>query len=195
MDKLGYFLTPEDQDILAFGRDLIKEYSDSLSAGLEKYQIARQMFEKLGERDIVYQSDPNIPFYRDDRVQFAAKTLKLGTGDCDDLAVLYASLLESQGIDIAFVDVQDPEKALAHVYIMFDTGLSPDQAGLITSNEKRYVIRDNGRTEPTVWIPVETTMIQNGFDEAWNAGAMQYLQEGVLRNGLAEGWVHIVDPQ
>jgi len=195
MDKLGYFLTPEDPAILEFSREVVKEISDSLYPGLEKYQIARHLFGKISNLEIIYQSDPNIPFYRDDRVQFAEKTLSLGTGDCDDLVVLYASLLESQGIDIAFVDVQDPEKDLAHVYLLFNTDLAPDQAGLISSNEKRYVIRENERTGSSVWIPIETTLIQNSFDEAWNAGAMQYLQEGILRHGLAEGWVRVVDPQ
>jgi len=45
------------------------------------------------------------------------ETLRLRTGDCDDLAVLYAALLENVGIDTALVDVGD------HVLTMFDTGL------------------------------------------------------------------------
>ena len=27
----------------------------------------------------------------------------------------------------------------------------------------------------------------------WKAGALQYLQEATVRNGLAEGWVNIID--
>ena len=117
------------------------------------------------------------------------------TGDCDDLVVLYSSLLESVGIKTAFVDVQDPEKEVAHVYLMFDTGVTPEQSGLISSNEKRFVIREKASGKRTVWIPVEATFLEEGFEAAWKTGALRYLQEGLLRNGLSEDWVRIIDIQ
>ncbi|MCB0293440.1 MAG: hypothetical protein KDH97_24515, partial [Calditrichaeota bacterium] len=82
--------------------------------------------------------------------------------------------------------------------------IAPEQAGVISSNEKRYVVRDlqasgqyaGGITRPgqnRVWIPVETTLVPQGFDESWNTGALQYLEEGIVREGLAAGWVEIID--
>jgi hypothetical protein len=134
-----------------------------------------------------------MPFYKDDRVQFALETLHIGSGDCDDLVVLYASCLESLGIRTAFVQVQDPEQEIAHLYLLFDTGIPPEQGYKISSNEKRFVIRSGNSRHKTIWLPVETTLIEEGFDVAWEKGALAYLEEGVVRNGLAEGWVRVID--
>jgi hypothetical protein len=209
IDKLGFFVTPDDEEILLLSRRLAKTVRDSINPGTGNLTIAEEIFNELQRRGINYQSDPNIPFYRDDRVQFAGETLKLGSGDCDDLVVVYASLLESLGIKTAFVQVQDPEKPLAHLYLLFDSGLAAEEAHFISSNEKRYIIRENSELESSIyggsvkpeffqsansaWIPVETTLVNRGFEDAWKSGAVQYLQEARVRNGLAEGWVKIID--
>lgn len=109
------------------------------------------------------------------------------------MVVLYASLLESVGINTAFVEVRDPQKELAHLYLMFNSGLHASQGNVISSNDKRYIIRENASGQNMVWIPIETTFVEQGFEEAWKAGALAYLQEGDLRNGLTEGWVKIID--
>jgi hypothetical protein len=67
------------------------------------------------------------------------------------------------------------------------------QGELVSSNEKRYVIREDARGSGTIWVPVETTLVAGGFDEAWKTGALEYLQDGVVRQGLAENWVKIID--
>jgi hypothetical protein len=193
IDKLGFFVTPEDENILRLSRKLRREHQRDDSADVENLATAKIMFEALGKMGLQYQRDPNIPFYKDDRVQFANETLDLRHGDCDDLVVLYASLLESQGIQTAFVEVKDPEKNIAHLYLMFDSGLTADQGHLISSNEKRYVIREEARGRNVIWIPVETTLVATGFEEAWKAGALEYLQDGVVRQGLAEEWVKVID--
>jgi outer membrane protein W len=193
IDKLPVFVTPEDSAVLAFGRRILKGDTSSPVIELGKFRQAGRLFRALGEGGLRYRSDPNIPFDRDDRVQFAAATLALGTGDCDDLAVLAGSLFESIGISTAFVDVRDPEAAQGHVYLLFNTGLAPDRAGLISSNPRRTVVRPDASGSPTLWIPLETTLVQEGFETAWTAGATQYEEQGSLRQGLAEGWMKIID--
>ena len=44
-----------------------------------------------------------------------------------------------------------------------------------------------------IWIPIETTLVERGFEKAWEAGATHYLQEAVVRSGLNQGWVNIID--
>ncbi|MDZ7261713.1 MAG: transglutaminase-like domain-containing protein, partial [candidate division KSB1 bacterium] len=193
IDKLGCFITPDEEAILQLSRRMVNNLKVDEHRGLENFQKAQVIFNELGKMGLRYHRDPNIPFYKDDRVQYAMETITLGSGDCDDLVVLYASLLESLGIKTAFVEVKDPQKEMAHVYLMFDSGLPINQGYLISSNEKRYVSRDRASGSKTIWIPVETTLIEHGFEEAWKAGALAYLQEGLLRNGLAEGWVRIID--
>ncbi|MGH7492705.1 MAG: transglutaminase domain-containing protein [bacterium] len=192
IDHLSFFVTPEDEHVLALARACTRRttMNDHATGNLP---VARAIMDSLAHTHIRYQRDPNIPFYKDDRVQFARETLALGSGDCDDLSVLLVSLLESAGINAAFVDVQDPEKSVAHLYVLFDTGVPAEQGEAISSNSKRYVIRENIRGQHTLWIPVETTVLAQGFEAAWQAGALQYLQNGVVRNGLAQGWVRVVE--
>ncbi len=109
--------------------------------------------------------------------------------------MLYASLLGSIGIQTAFVEVRDPEKSLGHVYLIFNTDIEPQLGNAITSNAKRYIVRDNTNDKQSIWIPVETTLLTQGFQHAWDQGALAYLEEAVLRNGIAEGWVSIFDVQ
>jgi hypothetical protein len=193
MDVLPRFLTPEDESIRNLARGEVFNQKDPIEPGLEKFVHARLLFDLMQSLNIKYLSDPNIPFYKDDRVQFAAETVDAGSGDCDDLVVLYASMLESVGIQTAFVEVVDPEKDLAHLYVLFNTGLKAEDGYLVSENEKRYVLRDNSSGQKMVWIPVETTLVQEGFQTAWSAAAMAWLQESVLRNGFAEEWVSIID--
>ena len=193
IDRLRFFVTPEDELILKLSRGVVNQMTSVDVSETKKFFTAKALFNELKKSGIRYQADPNIPFYKDDRVQFATETTELSTGDCDDLVVLYSSLLESVGLKTAFVDVQNPEKEIAHVYLIFDSGLSPKQGELISSNEKRFIIRENSMGNNTLWIPVETTLIETGFDKAWKAGALQFLQEGIIREGLKKGWVKIID--
>jgi hypothetical protein len=193
VNRLRFFLTPDEEKIMNLSRSITsKNYEDNANEALN-FLLARNIFNDLTQKDLYYQSDPNIPYYQDDYVQFAVETIEKKTGDCDDLVVLYCSLLESIGIRTAFIDVKEPEKEIAHLYMMFDTGLTPEQGTLISTNEKKYVIRESSSGRRTIWIPVETTLVTEGFDRAWNEGATSYIQEGIFQAGIAEGWMRIVD--
>jgi len=195
VDKLGFFITPDEDSLMKISRSMINALNGQSFDERHTFLKGKVLYQVMKDLKIQYVSDPNIPFYQDDRVQYAMETINMKTGDCDDLVVLFASLLESAGIQTAFVDVRDPEKSLAHVYLLFDTGVSSEKSDCISTNEKRFVIRESQYGYRSVWIPVETTLIDQNFEDAWKAGALQYLQEGILRNGIAEGWVKIIDVQ
>jgi outer membrane protein W len=191
--RLSFFVTPEESGIRDLARETVMRDSTNNPDEVGHLNSARRLFDLMRERNLRYLGDPNVPFYRDDRVQFAKTTLETGTGDCDDLAVLYASLLESIGIRTAFVDVKDPEKQTAHVYLLVDLDIPGDQGHRVSDNPKRYVVRESSPDQTSCWIPVETTCVDQDFENAWQTGATQYLQEAELRNGLIEGWVKIFD--
>ena len=107
--------------------------------------------------------------------------------------LLYDYLHESVGITPAFVEEKDPEKSVAHVYLMFDIGVPPAEGYRVSRNDKRYIIRIREGERSTVWVPIETTLIDRDFEDALRSGAMASCQEGKLRNGLADGWVRIID--
>ena len=193
IDKLAFFITPEDERVLEMSRTVEERMTRTGDRSVPALAITKELFNVFMSQGLRYRTDPNIPFYKDDRVQFASETMDLMTGDCDDLVVLFSSLLESVGISTAFIDVEDPAKELAHVYLMFDTGLTREDGYLVSPNEKRYVVRGDSSGRRTVWVPLETTLIHEGFDAAWQAGARTYLEEGILRHGIADGWVKIID--
>jgi hypothetical protein len=127
-------------------------------------------------------------------VQYPAETLRLRGGDCDDMTVCFSSLLSSVGISTAFVDVLPPESpGKAHVYLMFDSGLDPRFGASISENSKRYIVRRNRAGVESIWIPIETTVIAQGFEAAWTAGAQSYFDDAEVGLGLARGWVRILD--
>jgi tetratricopeptide (TPR) repeat protein len=98
-----------------------------------------------------------------DYLQFPSQTLETRAGDCDDLTILYTALLESAGVETAFVTVP------GHIYMAFDSELDPRAAGTMFGGVDELIIRD-GRA----WIPVEITKVKDGFLKAWRAGAQEW---------------------
>ena len=91
------------------------------------------------------------------------------------------------------MEVKDPDQEIAHLYLLFDTGIPPDEGHRNSTNEKRFVVRSGNSRNDTIWLPIETTVMDQGFNKAWELGALAYLEEGIVRNGLSEGWVRIID--
>lgn len=124
-------------------------------------------------------------------VQFPSETINLRGGDCDDLSVCFASILESIGIETAFVDYQNDE-SIYHVNLLVNTGLLPEQISLITNNDKKVAIRKNNENKDYVWIPIETTSFKD-FASAWSIASQKYETEAVEQLGLAKGKIRIID--
>ncbi len=99
-----------------------------------------------------------------DDVQFPRETLANHTANCSGSSVLLAACLENIGIRTALVGTSD------HVFIIFDSGVNKKNASRVSVDEKNYIIREN-----TVWIPLETTIINHPFSEAWKLGADEYV--------------------
>jgi hypothetical protein len=190
---LRYFVTPDEPQVIQFTRNILLQHQDTLATVypvLENYKKAKLLFDRFS-RMMLYVNDPRRTH---NRVQYPAETLDIRGGDCDDMAVAFASMLASIGIASAFIDVVPPgDPNNAHVYLLIDTGLEPENVHYITTNPKRYLIRRNEFGDETVWIPIETTVTQAGFDTAWDVGAETYYNEAILQGGIINGWVRIVD--
>lgn len=198
VSKLRFFVTPDESRIMNLTRSFLKAFDESVQSidTDEVYNLkrARMIFNHLSRIGMSYEHDPNLPYYKNDYVQYPVETLDRKTGDCDDLAVLYASMLESVGIRTAFIDVRSQtEDSNAHVYLMFDSGVPPDQARRISSNEKKYIVREIDTHQKSLWIPIETTLMNASFEKAWEGGALDYLREVVINRGIENGQVKIVD--
>jgi hypothetical protein len=135
------------------------------------------IFEEIGMYGLRYVPDPNIPYSTSsknalavDYLQFPIQTLQYKSGDCDDLSILYAAMLEAGGVQSAFITVP------GHIYAAFALGMKPEQAAAFFSRPDDLIIRDG-----TAWVPVEVTLVQEGFLRAWQIGAREW------REALAAG--------
>lgn len=191
--SLRHFVSPDDLEVMRFTRRVINEHKEELASvpkEIGKFRSATRLFEAFAAR-LTYVRDPKIS---KDRVQFPSETLVLRGGDCDDLAVSFASVLSSVGVSTAFVDVIPPgNEDEAHIYMMFDTGVPATMSQTVSENPKRYVIRKDFKGRETIWIPIETTLMTEGFEKAWEVGAQTYYQDVEAGMGLLKGWVRIVD--
>lgn len=193
VESLHYFVKPGDLSVLEFSRNALHEEKnllDTTSSDILSFEKARTIFNAMA-RTVRYVNDPKLSR---DFVQYPAETLARHGGDCDDITVCYASLLMSVGISTAFIDVLPQDTTgEAHLYLMFDTGIAPHNAQIVSENTKRYIIRRGEKNVETVWIPVETTLLTNGFSEAWNTGAEQFYRDAEVGLGTIKGWIKIVD--
>lgn len=167
-DMVGSFVTPRDGVLKDYVRQAINSYRPKKGPLNENMVSAMTWFDVLSAYGMKYVVDPNSPFpqlTKDqlDYVQFPRETLKVKSGDCDDLSVLLSAGLESLGIETAMVDVP------GHLFLMFNTRLLEKERHIISLQDGLMVVRDG-----EVWIPLETTMISTTFSEAWAEGARRY---------------------
>ncbi len=167
--KVGAFITPADsalRNYASYIRQSLKE--EAISQLNEPLQTAAQVYSALDRLGLLYQADPSSPFIKAqsgaaalDSVSLGRSTLVRGSGDCDDLTVLFASLLESVGIETGFITVP------GHIYPAFNTKLAArDYKDLFPDRGMTFVVNDQ------LWVPVEITLVgKQSFLDAWRRGA------------------------
>ena len=174
--RIAAFITPESRTVDSFARGLVAQYADQLrdKFGNNNMGKAALIFDAIGAHGLRYQQDQTTPYleiFEDDSVfdtvKYPYEYLDAKIGDCDDCTALFCSMLENLNIPTAILDVNDPE--YGHIYMMFDSGISVQNAGDFFLNEKEYVLWDN-----RIWIPVETTLFGSSFSDAWRNGAKEY---------------------
>ncbi len=172
-NMVGSFVTPKDSALHEFVRPAMNASTIPNKLVNKKLLTAMTLFEILSAHGIRYIPDPTSPYStlnqdRVDYVQFSRETLRLKSGDCDDLVVLFSAGLENLGIETAVLDIP------GHLFFMLNTGLPSLDRDKITSDDQLLAIH-NG----TIWIPVDATMIATSFAEAWTEGARKYRQNFV----------------
>ena len=175
VSRAAAFITPADVHVAAFARKSlvafegpIKQYGKPL-ANLTRALV---LFEALKGFGLRYLADANSPYAKAaadraavDHIQYPAQLLHTKSGDCDDLTVLYASLLENAGVPTALVDFP------GHIFLVFDTGIHRLEAFKLPLEPHQYIVRGD-----RIWIPVEVTALDQPFASAWQAGLEQLMQ-------------------
>ncbi len=171
--KAAAFVTAKDPMILGFSKNVASSIrAEGYPPVSENFRTAMGLFQSLTLYGLGYTVDPKTPYNafsgREEAVdflQFPNQTLSYRGGDCDDISVLYAALLEAVGIESALLTTP------GHIFVAFNSGLSPDQSTRFFGVDGDFIEADG-----KVWIPVEITLVREGFARAWRTGAQQWRQ-------------------
>lgn len=171
--RIGAFMTLTDPVVVGWAAGVAGAASVVPTPVLTRNLLyAMHIFEALALSGIEYVVDPNSAYQslsRDDRavdyLRFPVETMVGRAGDCDDLSVLYATLLEAVGVSTAFITTP------GHIFVAFDTGIAPDRARRTFESLDDLVFADGA-----TWMPIETTLLSEGFARSWRTGALQYRQ-------------------
>ena len=168
--RAAVFVSSKDPAAMQFGKYTASIVRDNLRADMPvNIQYAIGIFQALNQFGLNYVVDPSSAFEDNvgtssiDFLQFPYQTLMYRGGDCDDLSILVCSLFEAVGIDTAFITVP------GHIFMAFDSGLTPEQARMVYRNDSEYII-----LEDQVWVPLEITLSDEGFYRACRYGAREW---------------------
>ena len=194
--KLACFISSEssaaDSAIGVFINQVRTAFQTEINAAdmPENLYVAMLLFNVL--HGVSYARDPNIPRQRGtiDEIKYPHEMLEnlMGQhsgdddrstfGDCDDSTALYCSLLESVGIKTALIQLQ------SHVLMALDLGnISVKQAQEI-GLPNDYYRTINGQA----WIPIETTLISEGFAAAWQEGCQSLQAVNIRVETVEDAW-------
>ena len=169
--KVAAFVTAKDPAVLTLSKNVVSLSSEKGKGAVNpNLRTAMAMHNALRSYGMSYVVDPRTP-YKElsesakavDFLQFPKQSLQYRAGDCDDLSILTCSLLESVGIETAFITVP------GHIFIAFSLGITPDEAKKIFLRVEDLIFH-----EDAAWVPVEITQVQSEFLEAWSTGAREW---------------------
>lgn len=168
--KLVAYITPRDAVVESYAAPYVAIGGAERIGLSEKIFRAARISDAVAASGLEYIEDPDSGITDVlgnpsviDTVRFPRTTMRVGYGDCDDTTALLASLLESVGIATAVMT------SPGHVFLAFDTG-EPEQNRWLFESETTTAIAHGG----TVWLPYETTILDEGFLASWEEGSRLY---------------------
>ncbi|MDA3852378.1 MAG: hypothetical protein PF447_14085, partial [Spirochaetaceae bacterium] len=169
--RAAAFVSSKDPAALWFAKYVSSVVRDHFRQGINKnIQYAMGMFEGINVFGLNYIIDPSSAYSEMsesteviDFLQFPYQTLMYRGGDCDDLSILFCSLLEAIGVETAFITIP------GHIFMAFSLGMTEEEA---KNNfyAPELLVYHNGMA----WVPLETTLTQEGFSKAWRIGAKEW---------------------
>ncbi|MFP3040425.1 tetratricopeptide repeat protein [Treponema primitia] len=167
--RAASFVSARDPTAQLFARYVESVVNSRKRPGLSLHvQYALGLFEALNVYGMNYVIDPASSYVELsesssslDSLNYPYQTLFYRAGDCDDLSILYCSLLEVLGIDTAFITIP------GHIYVAFAVG---SNSGIGEDD----LIRHGGQW----WMPLEITVTNRGFFRAWRIGVQEWRRAG-----------------
>ncbi len=174
------FVSPNNPAVLEYSKYIAGLVRDRIRSGIDgNLQYGMGLFEGLRLGGVTYAADPSTPYkaYRKDPsridyLQYPGQTLSYKSGECDDLSILFAALLESVGIECAFLPFDD------EFCVAFALDATEEEARAAFLDPSSLVFH-----EGKAWVPIRMSLIQEGFVAAWQGGARMW--NDALTGGLS----------
>ncbi|MBR4374239.1 MAG: hypothetical protein IKP49_07770 [Treponema sp.] len=187
---LASFISPTAPEILEYSKVLVGLARSHQRSGLNRnLQYAIYVYEGMRLSGIACKEDETTPYndmHQDydavDYVQYPYQTMMYKAGDKDDIGVLFMSLLQSTGIDAAFIPT--PEDFIVAINLKLDWAKS---ASMFDGKDRILNINDE------VWIPISMSLIKEGFMNSWYQAVdvlneMQQNGEEIEFYSINEAW-------
>ncbi len=163
-NALAAFISPTAPEILEYSKVLVGLARSHQRSGLNRnLQYAIYIYEGMRLSGINHKEDENTPYktmhtdYESiDYIQYPYQTMMYKAGDCDDLGILFMSLLQSTGIDAAFIPT--PNDFIVALNLKLE---SSKVASFFDGKDRVLDINDE------IWVPVSMSMIKEGFMNSW----------------------------
>jgi hypothetical protein len=170
-NKAAAFVMPKEPAVLMLSNQVVSFVKDGMNQAVDKnLQTAIALHDALRLFGISYVSPPLTSYAATsqdktsiDSVKFPLETIEYKSGDCSDLAILYASLLESVQVETAFITIP------GHIFMAFSLDSSEENIRSTFSKLDEFIFRDG-----KVWVPVEVTERSGLFLSAWELGAKEW---------------------
>lgn len=169
--KAAAFVTSKDPTVLRFAKNVLAMVKDKGSAPVNKNLLTAMAFHEATRLyGLTYVTDPANSYAAVlqnkttvDFLQFPRQTLDYKGGNCSALSILYSALLESVGVETAFITVP------GHIFMAVSLDELPDRAKKdFLASEDLIFVGDKS------WLPIETTQRDSGFVQAWQAAAKEW---------------------
>jgi tetratricopeptide (TPR) repeat protein len=169
--KVASFVSAQDPEVMSFSKlsAVVARQSPYTYVDLAMRK-AVAIHEAVRLHGLAYVIDPISPYqelsldsFSVDYLQFPRQTLLYKAGDCDDLSILYNALLESAGVETAFITIP------GHIYIAFALEMVTREAQLLFGYADDLIFKNE-----KVWIPLEVTALDGDFLQAWFTGAQEW---------------------
>ena len=189
--RAAAFVTAKDNAIQKFAKNTSATIISSTSrSSLKQLHTALAIYQTLSVYGLRYEIDPTTPYkdfsrdrYTLDYLQFPVQTLEYKAGDCDDLSILYNALLEAVGIETAFITIP------GHIFTAFCLDINQNDAWKTFHYPDDLIFERN-----KIWLPVELTVLDEGFVKAWELAARQWREHtGTGRASSVDEEIFVMD--
>ena len=164
---IASFVSSKSQEILELSKFIVGVARSYTRTGLNNnMQYAMFVHEGIRKIGMAVEENSDTPyntFHKDlnalDYIQYPYQTLSYRSGDKDDIAILFMSMLESVGIDAGFIPLDDD------FIVTVNLGeANTNLLGLFNGTDHILVVDDE------VWLPLSMKAIGEGFMNSWNKG-------------------------